>query len=120
MLFCILFYFIFKGNVVNTVHSGVHLILDKMNFAWMKAGKTSVTTEYHQDDADIDGMKLHVIYECENCGNLTNMSTEMLDQIPGMASHSLVKGYCIWCAPIEEWKEEFKLLYNVKSKKEKS
>ena len=75
--------------------------------------------DYNPDDADINGMHVHVKYKCQNCGNLMNMSTKMIDQIPGMASHSLVKGYCNWCAPIEEQKEEFKLLYNIKSNKQR-
>ena len=82
----------------------------------MMAEKTSIVIrDYDPDDADINGMQVHVIYECQNCGNLMNMSTEMMDQIPGMASHLLVKGYCNWCTPIEEQKEDFKLLYNLKS-----
>ena len=60
-------------------------------------------------------MHVHVIYECHNCGHLANMSTEKMDQILGMASHSLVKGYGNWCTPIEEQKEDFKLFYNLKS-----
>ena len=83
--------------------------------------KTSIVIrDYDPDDADINGMQVHFIYKCQNCGNLMNMSTEMMDQIPGMASHLLVKGYCNWCAPIEEQKEEFKLLYNIKSNKQRS
>ena len=89
-----------------------------MNAMMMKATKTSfVIREYDPDNTDINGIHVHVIYECHNCGNLVNMSTEMMDQIPSMASHLLVKGYCIWCAPIEEQKEDFKLLYNLKSNK---
>ena len=85
------------------------------------AAKTSIVIrEYDPVDADIDGMQVHVIYECQNCGDLMNMSTEIMDQIPGMASHSLVKGYCNWHAPIEEQKEGFKLLYNLKSNKQRS
>ena len=85
------------------------------------SAKTSIVIrDYDTENTDINGMHILFIYKCHNCGNLANTSTEMLNQISGMPSQSLVKGYCKWCAPIEEQKEDFKLLYNLKSNKENS
>ena len=117
----IFFFNLYLRKISEYCTEGIRIILDKTNARMKMAEKTSVVIrEYDPDDADINGMQVHVIYKCQKCGNLTNMSTKMIDQIPRMASHLLVKGYCNWCAPIEEQKEEFKLLYNIKSKKERS
>ena len=116
-----IFFYLYFRKISEYCTEGIRIILDKMSARMKMAEKTSVVIrEYDSDDADINGMQVHVIYKCQKCGNLMNISMKMIDLIPGMASHSLVKGYCNWCTPDEEQKEKFKLLYSNKSKNERS